>query len=102
MLLHRVLVVEHVVPPVEVTVVQPLVHSVANLFDDPRTVRVLDLVVHSGEEPLHIGIIVEDIVGTLRCLAELVDRIDGPVTPGLIIGGGSRLFPAPASAVTND
>ena len=96
-------VVVEFVPPVGVGVVL-IVHAalgVGSGGDDPRTLGILGLVVHAGEEFHHVLLGVVHIVGTLALVPELVDGVDGPVAPGFPFGGGGRHFDAPAAVVAD-
>ncbi len=54
MLLNRVSVAEHLVIPVCVAIVNPLLFSVTDIGHNPRTVRILGLVIDAGEKLHHI------------------------------------------------
>ena len=67
--------IQHI-PPVVVSVINPLPFTVSDYFHRPWTARVLGLVVHACQKLVHILIGVLDIVLTIVGLPEFVDRID--------------------------
>ena len=76
MLLDRVPVVEHLVVPVGVAVINPLLTSVANFLDNPRTFRIFSLVVYTGKKLHHIVFCIAGIVDScLLCSPEQVECI---------------------------
>ena len=69
-LLNRVTVIEEHVPPVVVTIVAPLVQAVDCTLHNPRTVRILGLVIYTGEKLLHIVLVILHILVALRVHTE--------------------------------
>ena len=90
--------VQHV-PPVVVSVIDPLPSSVSDDFHSPRTARVFGLVVHTGQKLVHVFVRVIDVVRTVVGLPEFVDRVHRPVAAVFIVGGSSRFLPTETSAV---
>ena len=100
-LLHGALLAEEHVPPVVVAVVDPLLAAVAHLFDDPRTVGVFGLVVHTRQQLLHVVVVVVDVFRTaVLDLPETVDLVNRPVTAVFIVGRRRGFLPAETAAVT--
>ena len=85
MLLNRVLVIEHLMVPVSIAVVDPLLLTVTYLFYSPWSVRMLGLVIDTCKHLSHIVIVVSGILLTSVSLPELVDCINRPVTSCLIV-----------------
>ena len=97
----RVLVIVEFVIPVSIAVVNPLVAALAEIFHYPGTCRVLGHIVDAGEELNHILVSVGGVLVAAVRHPELIHSKGRPVTAGLVVGRGGRLFPAPASAVTD-
>ena len=95
------LVPEHLVVPVGVAVIDPLLAASADFLHYPRTVRILGLVVDTGEKLKHILLGIVGVISGFRRAPEFVKGIDRPVASVLVIRGCGRLFPAPTSVVTN-
>ena len=97
--LGRLYVLEEIVVPVGVGIIDILVPTVPLVDDHPRPGRVLDLVVASGPELFHIGIRIMGIFRPVVIVHEQVVDIYGIITPRLVIGGGGRRRETELSAV---
>ena len=79
------LVTIKLVIPIGVAVINPLLLSVADILDNPRTVRILGLVVDTGEKLHHISVRVGGIFLSGVRHPELIDGIYRPVTTILVV-----------------
>ncbi|CDA70039.1 unknown [Phocaeicola coprocola CAG:162] len=100
-LLGRTTVVVHHVPPVVVAVVHPLTATVSCIFHYPRAVGVLRLVVHTGQQLLHVVVGIIHVVRTVLRTPEGIHRIHRPVTGCFVIGSRGRSLPSQTAAVTH-
>ena len=94
-----VFVLEQVVVPVEVGVVNICVAAVALVDLHPRTFGVFDLVVAAGPQFHHVLLGVVGVVGACVGVPEQVVDVDRVVAAGFVVGRGGGGVPAPAAAV---
>ena len=92
-------VLEQVVVPVEVGVIDICVAAVALVDLHPRTFGVFDLVVAAGPQFHHVLLGVVGVVGACVGVPEQVVDVGRVVAAGLVIGRGGGGIPPPASAV---
>ena len=101
MLSDDVIVLEQFVIPIGIGIIYIGVTAFALVNHYPRACRVLGLVIASGPEFLHIFLCIERIILAVGGIVEQVIQIYGIITPGLEFGGGGRLLPANAAAVSH-
>ena len=101
MLLNRVLVVVHLVIPVSVAVVHPLLLTITYLLHNPWTIRMLSLVVYTCKKLCHIILCICGILLTRISLPELIHCINRPIASCLIVSACCRLLPSKLTAITN-
>jgi len=96
-LLIRTTVTEELMIPVGVGIIEIGVPSVALVNHNPRTGRILPIVIDTGPEFLHVRLSVVCIIRTVRSAVEQVIEINGIITPVLKLGGSGRRFPTEAA-----
>src|SRR5690554_1899707 len=101
MLLTRALLTIKHIPPVIITIINPLISAVSYLFNNPRAVGMLSDIIHTCPELIHILFVISDIICTVVCLPELVDMINRVITTVLIVGTRCWLLPTQSSANEN-
>ena len=101
MLLIRTTVTEEFMIPVGVGIIKIGIPSVALVNHNPRTGRILPLVIDTGPKFLHVRLSVVCIIRTVRSTVEQVIEINGIISPGLKLGGSGRCFPTESAVYAN-
>ena len=101
-LLDRMAVVKQHMPPVIISVIQPLIFPISGFPDHPGALRILRGIIDTEQQLLHVVVIVLQVLARTGSRPEFIDGIDRPIAPGLIIGRSGRPFPAHTTAIRHN